>query len=272
MGWLRKSARALGVAGLALTSGSAFAVDGAPPPAPAPAYTYAPGCVDPGYGYAAGPGCASGQCNNGYGNGNPANFAPNKPFHKNGCQPYCATKTYPHSDWHYIKHYCGPSLIPGSCYGHFNTTWRRWEDVCPQWQPNNDVVCGAQGCAAPLGCPPGALNSYPGETYISPTPEVQPIPAAPAPAPAPTPLPTPAPVPAPMPMPMPVAPKGLSLTPVAPSQVIVVQATPLELPAPIHTRPASHRVEQGAILRNALAAPSLLPPPEVEEIVVPTLR
>ena len=73
-------------------------------------------------------------------------------------------------------------------------------------------------------------------------------------------------------MPMPMPPKGFSLAPVAPSQVIVVQATPMELPAPIQTRPANHRVEQGVILRDALAMPSLLPAPEVEEIVLPAVR
>jgi hypothetical protein len=247
--------------------------------APAPVYADSAPVVE---GCPAGQNCASGNCD--VGRGNPANFAPNKPFHcKNGCKPYCATKTYPHSDWHYIKHYCGPSLIPDGCnnaYGHFPTTWRRWEDIAPGWQPAN--VCVGSHCNAAIGCQPGAAEYYlPGNGM--PAPEMIPVPApapvptpvpAPTPVPQPMPIPAPAPVPAPIPvpMPMPMQPKGLSLAPVAPSQVIVVQATPVELPAPIHTRPASHRVEQGVILRDTLAVPSLLPAPEVDEITIPTVR
>ena len=256
----------------------------APMAAPAPVYNYEPiaeGCPAEG--------CATGSCNNGYGNGNPANFAPNKPFHKNGCQPYCATKIYPHSDWHYIKHYCGPSLIPGSCYGHFNTTWRRWEDVCPGWQPNNDSTCNGGSCA--VGCVPQQGEYFlPGNASQAPTmiPAPIPIPApAPAPSPAPAPMPIPAPspmipvpmplpaptpVPAPAPAPMPMAPKGLSLAPVAqPSNVVVVQAMPAPAPAPMNNRPANLRVEQGQILKDALAMPNLLPLPEVDEITIPAL-
>lgn len=63
----------------------------------------------------------------------PAFFAPNKNMsHRpNGDEPYCATATYPKSDWAYIRKYCGPTIIPGSCYGHFQTKWRKWEDHCP---------------------------------------------------------------------------------------------------------------------------------------------
>jgi hypothetical protein len=228
-------------------------------------------------------GCATGNCATG--NGNPANFAPNKPFHKNGCQPYCATKIYPHSDWHYIKHYCGPSLIPDGCsnaYGHFPTTWRKWEDVCPGWQPNNDSTCNRGTCA--VGCQPGEYY-VPGTTYPAPVPSPVPAPAPapaipapatpipvpmPLPAPTPTPVPAPAPTPIPAPAPMPIAPKGLSLAPATlPGNVIVVQSTPTPMPAPMSERPANIRVEQGRILKDALTVPSLLPLPEVEEIAIP---
>lgn len=35
---------------------------------------------------------------------------------------------------HYIRKPCTPhqpTLAPGACYGHFQTQWNRWEDVCP---------------------------------------------------------------------------------------------------------------------------------------------
>ena len=48
-----------------------------------------------------------------------------------GCEPYCANNSYPLSDWAYIRKFCGPQLIPGSCYGHYQTKWRKWEDHCP---------------------------------------------------------------------------------------------------------------------------------------------
>ena len=289
MGLLRTSARMVFVTGVALAAANApaygqyYRTPGVlPVSAPEPVYS-APALVysDPAptvVGCPAGQSCATGQCNTG--NGNPANFAPNKPFHKNGCQPYCATKTYPHSDSHYIKHYCGPSLIPDGCsnaYGHFPTTWRRWEDVSPGWQPNNNADCTNRGCiGGAVGCQPSAGEyQFPGNSYPAPVPIPTPVPVpTPTPAPIPAPVPTPTPVPVPMtiptptpvPAPMPMAPKGLSLIPVAPNQLIVVQATPMELPAPISTRPASLRVEQGRILKDALAVPSLLPPPAVEEI------
>ena len=306
MGLLRTSARIVFVAGVALAAANAPAYGqyyrtpgviraSAPEPvytAPSPVYSESAPTVE---GCPAGQSCATGQCNTG--NGNPANFAPNKPFHKNGCQPYCATKTYPHSDWHYIKHYCGPSLIPDGCsnaYGHFPTTWRRWEDISPGWQPSNNADCTNRGYAGgAVGCQPSAgeyqfpANSYsapvpapipapvPTPTPVpvpmpipAPTPVPAPMPMAPTPTPAPTPVPAPIPMaPTPAPAPMPMAPKGLSLMPVAPNQLIVVQATPMELPAPISHSPASLRVERGQILKDALALQSLLPPPAVEETI-----
>jgi hypothetical protein len=46
--------------------------------------------------------------------------------------PNCpGQKIYPKLESKYIKQFCGPTIIPGSCHGHFQTQWRKWEDACP---------------------------------------------------------------------------------------------------------------------------------------------
>jgi hypothetical protein len=46
--------------------------------------------------------------------------------------PNCpGQKIYPKLESQYIKKFCGPTIIPGSCHGHFQTQWRKWEDACP---------------------------------------------------------------------------------------------------------------------------------------------
>lgn len=107
-------------------------------------------------------------------------------------QPACAVNSYPLSDWAYIRRYCRPTILPGTCYGHFQTKWRRWEDHCPQ-----------QGGA--VGCDPFAVGGavYPTPAYPTAAPVLQAPPAYTPPSqplPAPTPQPLPMPVPAPMPM------------------------------------------------------------------------
>ncbi len=103
-------------------------------------------------------GCAVGNCaaaNHGtYG---PALFAQNrsqdgKHFPLAGPnEPGCVGRSsYPLSDWHYIRQFCGPTLQPGSCYGHFQTKWRRWDQICPG-SPNP-----VQGTASP---PPVGFSS-----------------------------------------------------------------------------------------------------------------
>jgi hypothetical protein len=77
-----------------------------------------------------------------------------------GCEPYCAVNSYPLSDWAYIRKFCGPQLIPGSCYGHFQTKWRKWEDHCPDGN-------GGDGQCAPGGLP---INEQP--IVISPQPMI----------------------------------------------------------------------------------------------------
>src|SRR5688500_14509968 len=126
MGFLRTPARLLCASGLALAAASAASAQAprptiqpvtaaapAPVAAPAPAMSYDAGFAPsfaPDFG-----GCAGGSCGVAGPAGNGAMFKANKHQCKDGCQPYCATKTFPHSDWHYIKKYCGPSLIPDGC-------------------------------------------------------------------------------------------------------------------------------------------------------------
>lgn len=46
-------------------------------------------------------------------------------------KPACVGRSsYPLSDWHYIRQFCGPTLQPGTCYGHHQTKWRRWDEAC----------------------------------------------------------------------------------------------------------------------------------------------
>lgn len=113
-------------------------------------------------------GCPFGNCaaaNHGtYG---PALFAANpnsKHFKLPGPdEPGCVGRSsYPLSDWHYIRQFCGPTLQPGTCYGHFQTKWRRWEETC-----------------AGAGCPAGPDRSSP---VLLPAPLVSP------PVPVPTPV------------------------------------------------------------------------------------
>ena len=91
-----------------------------------------------------------------------------------GCEPYCANNSYPLSDWAYIRKFCGPQLIPGSCYGHFQTKWRKWEDHCPGGSTgaNGECVPGAMPINAPYGMPdqPMMVTPQPGATLGEPRP------------------------------------------------------------------------------------------------------
>lgn len=190
-----RRARLLAVAGFLTATAAVTAADGTPPPAPV---VYAPGCTEPGCAAPVVVGDCAGGCVGpvaggvtGLGIAGPGIglFASNPPWKRKRQridgqnQPACATDTYPLSDWAYIRKYCGPTLIPGTCYGHFQTKWRKWEDHCPQ---------GVGGCA-----PASALSALaPMPVYAAP-PHPSPLyPSAATPAPAPsTPLPQPQPMP-----------------------------------------------------------------------------
>ncbi len=157
--------------------------------------------------------------------GTGALFAPNKDLSRrpNGNQPLCATRTYPLSDWAYIRKYCGPTLNPGSCYGHYQTKWRKWEEVCPQ---GGDGGCaGTVPNAMPIMSSP--VQPAPSSSLMVPMPMPLPVPATPVPAPKePTPKQEPAPVsvaPAPLPnipMPMPTSISTIPLSPVEPGKSV----------------------------------------------------
>lgn len=179
-----RRARLLAVAGCLTSAAAATAVDATPPPVPlvgTPSYVNAGvgcgGCEAP-----AGPvlGGVTGLGAAGTGIGL---FAPNPPWwHKRHRidgqnQPACAVNSYPLSDWAYIRKYCGPTVIPGTCYGHFQTKWRKWEDHCPT---------GAVGCD-----PASALPSVQAVPLTVLPPTVQPPTAPSVILPPPVPLPPP---------------------------------------------------------------------------------
>lgn len=172
----RLRARLLAVAGLVASASAGAAADGAPPPRPPAPPTFAPvvaGCpggCDPGVpvgpmaGGCTGLGCA------GTGVGL---FAPNRRNWRGidgQNQPACANSNFPLSDWAYIRRFCGPTVIPGSCYGHFQTKWRRWEDHCAQPAPQPPVPV-----AVPISMPVFTVSP----TDVPPTPPVMPKPDAP---------------------------------------------------------------------------------------------
>jgi hypothetical protein len=124
--------------------------------------------------------CVGGACaNTNSGTFGPALFGSNpsgKLFTRRpvgGCEPYCAVNSFPLSDWAYIRRFCGPQLIPGSCYGHYQTKWRKWEDHCP------GSTCADATCAPssmPMNTPYGMIDQpmmvtpQPGATLGEPRP------------------------------------------------------------------------------------------------------
>lgn len=150
----------------------------------------------------------------------PAFFAPNKNMSHRPCgdQPYCATETYPKSDWAYIRKYCGPTIIPGSCYGHFQTKWRKWEDHCPgSADPLTDVPPPAPGGVGvdlnPQPIPPQPLPKQP-EAPKTETPKAPASESLPAPKSTP-----PGGTTIPMPLPKPMEPGELPKIPVVPKKI-----------------------------------------------------
>lgn len=122
-------------------------------------------------------GCPLGNCaaaNHGtYG---PALFAVNPPQNRlnklaGPDEPSCVGRSsYPLSDWHYIRQFCGPTLQPGTCHGYHQTKWRKWDD----------------SCATPGGCNSAAVAPElmaPAPLMIAPPPvaPVQPSEKLPAP-------------------------------------------------------------------------------------------
>lgn len=165
----------------------------------------------------------------------PALFSPNPRIHlgRSGCDRYYVGSSKLQlfnrtSD----RQFCEPTLIPGSCYGHFQTKWRKWEDHCPS---------GDGACAAP----DGAVNGEP--VHVAPAPN---LPAVSVPA-VPTPsVPTPA-VPG-------LTPPVNTADPVAPPKV---PAVPKQVSA---TRPAGE-------LLPPVAPSQSTPTGEPQRVIVPPL-
>ena len=179
-----------------------------------------------------------------YGTG--ALFAPNKHHARmpDANYPHCATKTYPISDWHYISKYCGPTLNPGSCYGHYQTKWRQWSDICPQ----------------------GSLAYAPSPTAIG-----QPVFQIITPEPTPAPMPLPAPTPLPKPDPVPKTEPKLNLSPestiptpmtIAPAPLPPMASISATIPAP------GGNVEP----RKIAVEPGIAPLKTLPTVVVPPVR
>lgn len=168
--------------------------------------------------------CVTGECaaaNRGsYG---PAFFAPNRCHGRwlSSSQPACANNNFPLSDWAYIRKYCGPTLIPGTPYGHFQTKWRKWEDH-------------AGGCAT--GVPDGVVIGDPVVPPPAP-PVAESMPAPNVPLTAPNPLPKTGdakPADPAAPPKLPTIPKQVNAeVPAAP-----VQLPPLPQPMPTSDKPA----------------------------------
>ncbi len=172
--------------------------------------------------------------------GTGALFAPNKHHGRmpDANHPLCATKTYPISDWHYIRKYCGPTLNPGTCYGYYPTKWRKWEDICPQANP------GFPGDAMPV-LSGGPNYVIPNELLPTPTP-------LPAPMPKTDPLPKPTPVPKVDPVPKLDSESSIPMTIPAP-------LPPMPMASISATRPATPTVEPG--IRPLRTLPNVVVPP-----------
>jgi hypothetical protein len=179
-------------------------------PSAAPAQDCGPAGCGPKVGGCLGNGCVG----NGIGLFAPDRFTLFK--RPDGNQPACATRTYPLSDWNYIRKYCGPTLIPGTCYGHFQTKWRSWGEACPQ-EAGEFGPAGMPGAVIhgpiPQGVVPGPIMAP-----AMPTPELTPNTPVPS-----QPLPLPQPQPgtglsgvAPTPAPLPLNTNGLAIPSVAP--------------------------------------------------------
>jgi hypothetical protein len=114
-------------------------------------------------------GCPLGNCaaaNHGtYG---PALFAVNPPQNRlnrlaGPDEPGCVGRSsYPLTDWHYIRQFCGPTLHPGTCHGYYATKWRKWDDSCAT--PGG---CNTAAVAHDL-TPPAPLMIAPPATPVAP--------------------------------------------------------------------------------------------------------
>ncbi|MCU0703974.1 MAG: hypothetical protein MUF18_08365 [Fimbriiglobus sp.] len=197
-------------------------------------------------------GCAVGNCASAnHGTYGPALFAANPPAKKHfglagPNEPGCVGRSsYPLSDWHYIRQFCGPTIQPGTCHGYHQTKWRRWDESCP---------AGTPGCA-----PPAEL------TLSAPPPFVAP------PAPVAPPEPS-----IPLDMPKADVPKVdvPKVEPIAPPKVSPIPKSPAPMPlsaVPAPVEPGKIAIAEPTPLPRPMPGPVLVPPLPETRVVVPPL-
>ncbi len=206
-------------------------------------------------------GCPLGNCaaaNHGtYG---PALFAANPKGHSKLLgpdEPGCIGRSsYPLSDWHYIRQFCGPTLQPGTCYGYNPTKWRKWEETCAS------AGC-ASGAVAQEGLAPAPLMIAPPPPTIPVTPSEQlPVPKEDKPKDPPkTDGPKVDPVTPPK---VPLIPKG---TGSVPSPLPTVPAVPVPMPNP--TEPGKINTTDATM---PMPPSTVVPPAPEPRVVVPPDR
>ena len=129
------------------------------------------------------------------------------------CSKHDGLTQYPLSEKRYIKQFCGPTICPNSCFGHFKTQWTAWPQACPGW-PVEGVDPANFGPNFTRYAPPPAEVAKPAAKADDAAPKVE------IPAPASKPLELPPSKPAapksplevpPVPMPPTPAPGGVKL-------------------------------------------------------------
>lgn len=146
---------------------AAQGIEGAYAAGPAPTGVVVPGPDYSGYSVGLnGHGCADGHC----GTGNCATGT----CGRKSCG-LCGLKQYPMSDKRYIRQFCGPTINPGSCFGHYKTQWTRWNDACPNWgggdlYPTTVVHGAVPQPAGPSPAPTTPIAPAPSSSDASPKP------------------------------------------------------------------------------------------------------
>jgi hypothetical protein len=71
----------------------------------------------------------------------------------------------PRSELHYIKQFCGPHIVPGSCFGYFKPTITPWGDACPLYGDSRvDAAMSGQRSFTPAATPTETEPTKPANT------------------------------------------------------------------------------------------------------------
>lgn len=146
-------------------------------------------------------------------------------------------KQYPLSEKHYIKQFCGPHIVPGSCFGYFKPQITPWGQACPNYVGEPEI---AHAYAPAITQP--AVAPTPETPKTAPkveTPKVE-TPKADAPKVMPT---------------IPTIPKVEEIPGKPPTTPIL----PGKLPAPAPVLPTIPKVEPSPIIPPAVQLPTELP-------------